>query len=108
MPQEISISYQATKSKVYRLIDAMVDGEKTEAEVQESIRRWWNLVHPEDRPAARKFLLTVLGRSVCALDAIEDAFTSSDGRATNCGPLPSERVRGIGRIVENTEVGAAV
>ena len=77
MPQEVSVSYQATKSKVYRLIDALVDGEKTEAEVQESVRRWWNLVHPEDRPVARKYLLTVLGRSVSALDAIGDAFTSS-------------------------------
>ena len=31
MPQEISVSYQAIKSKVYRLIDALVVGEKTEA-----------------------------------------------------------------------------
>ncbi len=44
MPQEISVSYQAIKSKVYRLIDALVVGEKNEAEVQESIRRWWDLI----------------------------------------------------------------
>ena len=36
MPQEISVSYQAIKSKVYRLIDALVVGEKTESEIQES------------------------------------------------------------------------
>ncbi len=46
MPQEISISYQAVKSKVYRLIDAMVEGSKTESEVRESMRRWWMLIHP--------------------------------------------------------------
>ena len=36
MPQEVSVSYQAVKSKVYKLIDAAVEGEKTEAQVQES------------------------------------------------------------------------
>jgi hypothetical protein len=60
MPQEVSVSYQAIKSKVYRLIDALVVGEKTEADVQESIRRWWDLIHPADRPIAQKYLLTVL------------------------------------------------
>ena len=52
MPQEISVSYQAIKSKVYRLIDSLVVGEKNESEVQESIRRWWALIHPADRPIA--------------------------------------------------------
>ncbi len=108
MPQEISVSYLATKNKVYRLIDAMVDGEKTEAEVQESVCRWWNLIHPADRPVARKYLLTVLGRSVSALDAIGDAFTSSNGCAATCGPLPSERVRVMERIIKDAEVGSAV
>ena len=30
MPQEVSVSYQAIKSKVYRLIDTLVVGEKSE------------------------------------------------------------------------------
>jgi len=67
MPQEISVSYQAIKSKVYRLIDSLVVGEKSESEVQESIRRWWALIHPADRPIAQKYLLMVLGRSASAL-----------------------------------------
>src|ERR1051326_9152071 len=61
MPQEISVSYQAIKSKVYRLIDALVVGEKSEAEVAESARRWWSLIHPADRPIAQKYPLMVLG-----------------------------------------------
>jgi hypothetical protein len=44
MPQEVSISYQAVKSKVYKLVDAMVEGDKNTLEVQESIRRWWKLL----------------------------------------------------------------
>ena len=76
MPQEISVSYQAIKSKVYRLIDSLVVGEKSEPEVQESIRRWWALIHPADRPIAQKYLLMVLGRSASALDCMGDAFLS--------------------------------
>jgi hypothetical protein len=76
MPQEVSVSYQAVKSKVYRLIDALVVGEKSEAEVQESIRRWWDLIHPADRPIAQKYLLMVLERSFSALDSIEEGLTA--------------------------------
>jgi hypothetical protein len=70
MPQEVSISYQAVKSKVYKLIDAMVEGEKTEADVQESMRRWWALIHPADRAVAQKYLLTVLEKSYAGLGAM--------------------------------------
>lgn len=98
MPQEISVSYHAIKSKVYRLIDALVVGEKTEVDVQESIRRWWHLIHPADRPVAQKYLLTVLGRSVSALDAIGDGLTSSNGCEVTYGP--SERIKLMERIVK--------
>ena len=70
MPQEVSISYQAVKSKVYKLIDALVEGDKTEAEVQESMRRWWNLIHPADRPVAQKYLLMVVRKSNASLGAM--------------------------------------
>src|ERR1700751_3964238 len=79
MPQEISVSYQAIKSKVYRLIDAVVVGEKSEAEVQESVRRWWALIHPADRPIAQKYLLMVLGRSTSAVDAMSSELLSVRG-----------------------------
>jgi hypothetical protein len=70
MGQEVSISYQAVKSRVYRLIDSLVEGAKTESEVQESMRRWWKLVHPADRPMAQKYLMEVLQRSNATLEAI--------------------------------------
>ena len=76
MPQEISVSYQAIKSKVYRLVDALVVGEKSEAEIQESVQRWWALIHPADRPIAQKYLLAVLDRSVSALEAVSQGLAS--------------------------------
>src|ERR1700694_1792818 len=101
MPQEISVSYQAIKSKVYRLIDALVVGEKTESEVQESIRRWWDLIHPADRPIAQKYLLIVLARSCAALDAVEEGLME----ATHQGSRPSESAKTlklVGRVVKQT------
>lgn len=96
MPQEVSVSYQAIKSKVYRLIDTLVVGEKSELEVQESIRRWWELIHPADRPIARKYLLMVLGRSCQALDAIEEGLTD----ATNDDACRSSEAARAFKLVE--------
>jgi len=113
MPQEISVSYQAIKSKVYRLIDALVVGEKSEAEVQESVRRWWSLIHPADRPIAQKYLLMVLGRSNSALDAMGSELISVSG-AEMIQPrlsednLPNKRMRVIERMMKETPVRSAV
>src|ERR1700722_14597472 len=87
MPQEISVSYQEIKSKVYRLIDSLVVGEKSEAEVQESVRRWWALIHPADRPIAQKYLQLVLGRSNSALSSMEVALLSATGPETMHSPV---------------------
>lgn len=70
MGQEVSVSYQAVKSRVYRLIDSLVEGAKTEQEIQESMQRWWRLVHPSDRPMAKRYLMTVLQKSNATLGAI--------------------------------------
>jgi hypothetical protein len=70
----VSVSYQAVKSKVYKLIDALVEDAKTEGDVQESMKRWWKLIHPADRPVARKYLLTVLAKSNASLEAITEGL----------------------------------
>jgi hypothetical protein len=70
MGQEISVSYQAVKSKVYRLIDSLVEDAKSRDDVQESVKRWWKHIHPADRPIARKHLLSVLSKSTATLAAI--------------------------------------
>ncbi len=110
MPQEISVSYQAIKSKVYRLIDALVVGEKSEAEVQESVRRWWSLIHPADRPIAQKYLLMVLGRSNSALDAMGTELLSVSGCETTprlAEPLlASKRMRLMERTLKESSARA--
>jgi len=112
MPQEISVSYQAIKSKVYRLIDALVVGEKSEADVQESIRRWWDLIHPADRPVAQKYLMMVLGRSASALDAVGDGLLSAGGAVEPTYPqlshtqMPAKRL--MERMVKESGVRTAV
>ena len=110
MPQEISVSYQAIKSKVYRLIDALVVGEKSEAEVQESVRRWWALIHPADRPIAQKYLLMVLGRSNSALDAMgaEMLAVSEVPSQLSESALASKRVRILERTMKESSVRTAV
>ena len=113
MPQEISVSYQAIKSKVYRLIDSLVVGEKSEAEVQESVRRWWALIHPADRPIAQKYLLMVLGRSASALDSMGDAFLSvstcdvSRPQVTDVS-LAGKRMRLLERMTKESSARTAV
>jgi hypothetical protein len=90
MPQEVSISYQAVKSKVYKLIDAMVEDEKTAIEVQESMQRWWGLIHPSDRAVAQKYLLMVLEKSNATLGAIILGLPSRDSKALRA--IESERL----------------
>src|SRR5436190_13641554 len=74
MGQEISVSYQAVKSKVYRLIDGLVEDAKSQDDIQESVKRWWKHIHPADRPIARKHLLSVLSKSNATLEAISDGL----------------------------------
>lgn len=102
MPQEISVSYQAVKTKVHRLIDAAVQGEKTEQEVRESMERWWKLIHPADRAVAQKYLLQVLERSQASLNSITHVLlttgwpgpnTTSNERLSKTDP-PNHHHRG--------------
>lgn len=113
MPQEISVSYQAIKSKVYRLIDSLVVGEKTEAEVQESVRRWWALIHPADRPIAQKYLLMVLGRSASALNAMEGSLLSATTSelvhsSDTHAQIATKRLRVMERVVKESGARPAV
>lgn len=108
MPQEVSVSYQAIKSKVYRLVDSLVIGEKTEAEVQESVRRWWDLIHPADRPIAQKYLLMVLERSRTALDAIGDGLMSSSAPDLGYSHAAAKRLKLMERVVKDSSVRTAV
>ncbi len=83
MGQELSVSYQAVKTKVHRLMDAVVEGTKTESDVHACIRRWWSLVQPSDRAVARRYLLAVLERSNATLNAISSELTELEGFAAN-------------------------
>ena len=88
MGQEVSISLQAVKTKVYKLIDALIEGVKTEAEVQESIHRWWKLIHPTDRAVALKYLELVLQRSNACLEAMNDGLQTLNESRAVVAPTP--------------------
>jgi hypothetical protein len=112
MPQEVSVSYQAIKSKVYRLIDTLVVGDKSEVEVQESIRRWWELIHPADRPIAQKYLQIVLARSCLALDAIEEGLTDATNHEAALSMDSARALKLAARVVKqpvkNTALSSSV
>jgi len=107
MPQEISVSEQAIKSKVYRLVDALVSGEKSESEIRDSIRRWWTGIHPADRPIAQKHLLLVLERSTSAVDAIQDGMADATSSDTMRDALAARRLR-LQEIPRNRAAARAV
>ena len=79
MPQELSVSYQAVKTKVHRLMDAAVEGTKAESDIHTCIRRWWCLVQPADRAVARRYLLEVLEKSNATLKAISEELAELEG-----------------------------
>ena len=81
MPQELSVSYQAVKTKVHRLMDAAVEGTKVESDIHTCIQRWWRLVQPADREVARRYLLEVLERSSATLKAISEELPELEGFA---------------------------
>ncbi len=108
MPQEVSVSYQAVKSKVYRLVDALVAGEKSEAEVQESIRRWWDLIHPADRPIAQKYLAMVLERSAMALDAVEGGLIEANQPEVLRAPESNKALKIIQRLNKHASFSSAI
>src|ERR1700685_1074601 len=107
MGQEVSVSYHAVKSKVYKLIDALVEDIKSEGDVQESVKRWWKLVHPADRPVARKYLLMVLARSNASLEAITDSllqFKEFEAMSES----ETEKLHKIPALASHAQVGSRV
>ena len=109
MGQEISVSYQAVKSKVYRLIDSLVEDAKTQGDVQESVKRWWKLVHPTDRPIARKYLLTVLAKSNATIEAICEGLTDIKDFETRENSAPSlPRVHALTEDLSSSRLKASM
>lgn len=74
MGQDVSVSYQAVKSRVCRLIDSLAEDGKTPNDVKDSFKRWWNTLHPNDRPVARKYLIAVLTKSTAGIEAIQEGI----------------------------------
>jgi hypothetical protein len=93
MGQEISVSHQAVKSKVYRLIDALVENDKSEADVRACMRRWWSLIHPADRPIAQKYLMIVLGKSLVALQTMNETLSEIEHSDPHPESLPKPMAR---------------
>src|SRR5512133_1577545 len=81
----VSVSYQAVKSRVYRLIDSLAEEGKTTNHVKDSLKQWWNTIHPSDRPVARKYLIAILAEANSGIDAIREGIATLD----DFGPHPT-------------------
>lgn len=81
-------------------------GGKTEPEVQESIRRWWELIHPADRPIAQKYLQLVLERSTLALEAIEEGLMEASQNDPIRSPEASKVLKVVGRVVKQAPLSS--
>ena len=81
----VSVSYQAVKSRVYRLIDSLAEEGKTTNDVKDSLKQWWNTIHPSDRPVARKYLIAILPEANSGIDAIREGIATLD----DFGPHPT-------------------
>jgi hypothetical protein len=80
-----SVSYQAVKTRVYRLIDSLAEEGTTTNDVKDSLKRWWNTIHPSDRPVARKYLIAVLAESKSGVDTIREGIAHIE----DFGPDPT-------------------
>jgi len=70
-----------------------VEGSKSEQDVQASVRRWWKLIHPTDRPMAQKYLREVLQKSNATLAAISEGLTTiKEAEALRDTPIPLAKV----------------
>jgi hypothetical protein len=68
-------TYLAPRDKVYRFIDEMVEGTRSQGELLESLRRWWNSIPLAEREIVRKDLLNVLAKSNATIEALSGLLT---------------------------------
>jgi hypothetical protein len=89
MGQDLSVSYNAVKRRVNRLIEHTNQDGKTPEEARISFVRWWNLLHPLDRPIARKYLIAVVANSDQPVEAVLSGFTDLKDLEPHPPPVPS-------------------
>jgi len=78
-----------------------VEGSKSEQDVQASVRRWWKLIHPTDRPMAQKYLREVLQKSNATLAAISEGLTTiKEAEALRDTPIPLAKVVSLTESVQ--------
>ena len=53
----------------------MVEGTRSESEVLESVKRWWDYIPATERKIVRRELLNVLAKSNATIEAISGALT---------------------------------
>jgi hypothetical protein len=95
----VSVSYQAVKSRVYRLIDSLAEEGKSTNDVKDSLKQWWNAIHPSDRPVARKYLIAILAESDSGIDAIREGITQLDDFAPHpTSPFALSRLHALNLI----------
>jgi hypothetical protein len=69
-------TYLPPRDKVYRLVDDMVEGTRSESELLESVRRWWDSIPVSERNIVRRELLNVLAKSNATIEAISGVLSA--------------------------------
>ena len=108
MPQEILSLIKPSKVRSTGWSMRWSQAKNRKPRYRESIRRWWDLIHPADRPIAQKYLAMVLERSAMALDAVEGGLIEANQPEVLRAPESNKALETIQRLNKHASFSSAI